>query len=305
MASIADAPTTHRLFTWGRASLALVLFLVSGGIAFALTNLTDLGKPTNSVAASPVFRLSGFHRIGTSLTHDFRPEVLMIGTQLGQDNFSAIERWPLVKALDQFGTFSGMKVAQQVCRDTKAGSACSDATYDWTHATYRSRYVTFIHKDLATSLDKPLDRLSRVELSLYNRYVRIRSSGSDPYDANNTANYALGRESTRGFPLVLVRNYLQTRSQIVTTGDFEQTLMGPPINGNPNFVNYYEYQSGYPFATIQRALRDGSFKPNPSLVPDVNAEANIITALICHADGKQPGRVCGRSVIRHLLPHVR
>jgi hypothetical protein len=27
-------------------------------------------------------------------------------------------------------------------------------------------------------------------------------------------------------------------------------------------------------------------------VQDVNAEANIITALICHADGSRPGKAC-------------
>jgi hypothetical protein len=35
-----------------------------------------------------------------------RAQVLFIGTQA--DIFSAIERWPMVKALEQFGTLSGV-----------------------------------------------------------------------------------------------------------------------------------------------------------------------------------------------------
>jgi hypothetical protein len=41
-----------------------------------------------------------------------------------------------------------------------------------------------------------------------------------------------------------------------------------------------------------------------SLIPNINAEANVMTALICHADGSKPKSVCGRPVIKSLLRHV-
>jgi hypothetical protein len=43
----------------------------------------------------------------------------------------------------------------------------------------------------------------------------------------------------------------------------------------------------------------------PTLISDVSAEANVITALVCHADHMQPKRVCGRAVIRKIVKHVK
>jgi hypothetical protein len=40
-------------------------------------------------------------------------------------------------------------------------------------------------------------------------------------------------------------------------------------------------------------------------VEDVNAEASIITALICHADGERPSSVCKRPTIEAILKDVK
>jgi hypothetical protein len=60
------------------------------------------------------------------------------------------------------------------------------------------------------------------------------------------------------------------------------------------------------FAQVQSALISGK-EPwsNSTLVADVNAEANAITALICHADGKKPASVCSRPAIKVILKHVK
>jgi hypothetical protein len=110
--------------------------------------------------------------------------------------------------------------------------------------------------------------------------------------------------SARTLPLLAVGEYLQTNSQVVLAPDFTRTVpitvtspSGQPIQAT--------VEAGLPFATVQDYLihdKDPSFS---HLVEDVNAEANIITALICHADGKKPEKVCGRPVIRTMLKHVK
>jgi hypothetical protein len=42
-----------------------------------------------------------------------------------------------------------------------------------------------------------------------------------------------------------------------------------------------------------------------NVVEDVNAEANIITALICHADGERSSNVCKRPTVEAILKHVK
>jgi hypothetical protein len=62
-----------------------------------------------------------------------------------------------------------------------------------------------------------------------------------------------------------------------------------------------------PFATIQRSLQTGQLTDRewPTLVRDVNAEANAITAVVCRVDGGMPQSVCSRPVIRFMLQHLR
>ena len=57
------------------------------------------------------------------------------------------------------------------------------------------------------------------------------------------------------------------------------------------------------FSTVQQALIHGRVAGSGprSLVPDINIETNILTALICHVDRLQPASVCNRPAIRQLL----
>lgn len=59
---------------------------------------------------------------------------------------------------------------------------------------------------------------------------------------------------------------------------------------------------GKSFASVQHALQQSS---SEGFVQDVNAEANVITALICHANRGAPHSVCGRPVIRSIVSHLR
>jgi len=41
------------------------------------------------------------------------------------------------------------------------------------------------------------------------------------------------------------------------------------------------------------------------LVSGINAETNILVALICHADGGKPSSVCAAHTVQGLLKHVK
>lgn len=93
---------------------------------------------------------------------------------------------------------------------------------------------------------------------------------------------------------MVIGSYAQTASQVIISGDFEAPsgplgVLGPPL----------------PCDTIQSALVTGKDPPLTKLVEDVNAEANIMVALICHADGRKPAKVCDRPAIRQILAHMK
>ena len=85
--------------------------------------------------------------------------------------------------------------------------------------------------------------------------------------------------------------YLEVGAQIAIVGDL------------------FQKQNTFPtsFDVVQKSLQTGRALGDveATLVPDFNEEANIITALICRADGSQPRRVCGRKAISKILKRVR
>lgn len=290
-------------------SLVVVALLMAASATLAhpiAPGVTQLGSPTNAVSTLSYFPLSGFHHVGKPLKQRGRPELLFIGTLHLDDRKSAVERWPTVKALEQFGTFSNVRAVERSCSWSHNGpvgpSGCSYPTFDWSRAQYRSNYVTFAHIDLLTAAGKPLQPLSGQALQLYNRYARIRSRRKhDPYDVLNTVLQSSYRGNTsRGLPLVATGGYLQTQSQVLAPGDFE--AYPTPL---PNGAQVYTAASTLPFATARDSLLHARNPAQAPLVEDVNAEANIITALICHADGKKPATVCNRPVIKAILKHVK
>lgn len=260
----------------------------------------NLGRPSD--VTPPYAPLGSFRHSGPVLRQHGKAELLFMGTSV--DSTSAAESWPVVKALGQFGRWSGLRAStsracmliqtsgvQVNCKLPEANAAfLAVPEFDFSHARYASRYVDFVSKDL---IDRALHlhaNLSRAELSLFNRYARPFGY---PGFRDAVWEAALGGSvvtSGRGLSLVAVGGYVETGANVVTVGDLETMVQNP-----------------LPFATIQRSLQRG--RPvggaSHSLVPDVNTEANIITALICHADHGQPKHVCNRPVIKGILKHVK
>jgi hypothetical protein len=261
---------------------ALALMLASVDQVHSASGVIKLGKPTSNVPSNAYFPLSGFHRIRQTATSGLRAELLVISDSALA---SGPERWPIVKALEQFGTLIALQPMDRPTFTLKAGTKTfpetAPSTLDWTHSQYRSRYLAFVHRDLqrydsGQETFVPFQTLNASERVLYREYAQ-KGSGGQP-----------------SLPLIAVGNYLQTASQIINGGDF-QGPAGPQNQPGPYLA----------FGTIQSALASAKDPPDNTLVEDVNAEANVITALICHADNLQPKKVCGRAVIKKLLKHVK
>jgi hypothetical protein len=299
----------HRM--WMAVLVVTALAAATAAGVYAVASVLDLGKPTNQVSTNSTFPLSGFHRLAQALAPSKgKATLIFIGTQFAPpqqgffyDQSSAVERWPVVKALTQFGSLSNISPLTRTCYLERSigQNVCHDPTFNWARARYRSTYLMFAHVDLVDDNGKLFQRPSSRELALYNRYVRVRHSQlkNDPYNVMNTifSRYTAG---SRQFPLIAIGDYVQTESQVLPAGDLEEILSGPPAPQGAISRN-----SGLPFDTIRQALASGQDPKLTRLNEDVNAEANIITALICHADGMQPGKVCDRAVVKTILKHIK
>jgi hypothetical protein len=290
------------------AMLVLLTALVPRGATAKGCN-GCLGTPTNTVSPNQYFPLSGFARMKGEKPPVLagKPEVLFIGTQLQdskfpQDETSAVERWPLVKALEQFGRFSGLERLPRYCftPSGKTQQYCDLESFNWHGARYTSPYISFAGRELLKTDATPLDSLSGQELALYKKYSRAKVPfyKHDPLHALTTV-LSGGTETTRQLPLVVIGNYRQTIDQIVTPGAFRKTFYGQIATPGESPPVYY---TGFSFTEVQGALAAGTAN---ALTLEVNAQANVMTALICHADGGKPKTVCGRAVIKTILKQVK
>lgn len=132
-----------------------------------------MGKPSNATGRDVHDPLGGFRRVGPTRYAGPRAEFLWIGSEAGQDGWSADQRWPVIKALQQFGTFSGLRAAPQRCDLVLGQHSCRVPTFDWSHAVYRSRYVSFVHRELLDSNSRDYQRLLPWEHKLFVRYSEI------------------------------------------------------------------------------------------------------------------------------------
>lgn len=273
-------------------SIAIPTFLMLlGGTALGAAPITNLGKPTNAVSSLDYYPLSGFHRIKENPHSHQLPILVFIGTLFDGDLPSVKERWPVLKALEQFGAFRGVRPVERTCKPWPGvpRDLCDIPTFDWSRATYRSQYLIFDHKDLLNAGGKYFQSLTRSQHSLIMRYAH--HAGGTRADPENVG-LSVNSPDARALPLVAIGGYMQSLSQLLSTNDFQEQVQ----TRSGEFIG-----SGLSFATIHDALVTGVNPAGTQLNMDVNAEANIITALNCHADHNQPMKVCGRPVVRRIL----
>lgn len=230
------------------AVAAAVLYVQSSNAAVAVTPASaDLGPPSSAVPASPT---GNFTRIDRVIRRHGKTELFYVGEMYCP--YCAAERWSVVKALSQFGTWSNLAA-------TTNGKSVENfgiiPTFDFMRAGYHSRYIALDTKDITDWNGKPLESFSLDEQGLFNRY--------DP---------------TGGTPMVLAGDHVMVGSGY-----------------SPSEIQ------GRSFGSVQRAMERGE---DTSYTRAINAEANVITALLCRADGHQPAATCTRPVIKRLAAQI-
>jgi len=233
---------------WAAAVVAIVLVVgafayyargtSSGGVAVAAT--ADLGPLT---AGKPAGAAGNFRHVSTPWRQGTKPVLMFIGAAWCP--FCAAERWPIVKALARFGTWSGLTVGQST--DGKGGFGVIPS-YDFLHATYTSSYVTFDGKEIADNSGATLQSLSADEQAVMDRY-----------------------DSAGSIPMVYADGYVMLGAGYVPT----------------------EIQ-GQAFSALQGQLQHSNAATS---IDHINAETNLLTALLCKADAQQPSTVCANATI--------
>lgn len=81
--------------------------------------------------------------------------------------YSAAERWAIVRALQKFGQWTGLKQTISAARDEPFLNL---PTYDFTEATYNSSQIDFVAREIENREFKPLQKLSKTEEKLVRQF---------------------------------------------------------------------------------------------------------------------------------------
>ena len=135
-------------------------------------------SPGSTPSTSPVppagAQLASFRKVfDQPRTADGKPLTFFLGGQFCP--FCASMRWPLVRALERFGTFSGLGEMHSKGGTDGFGSI---ATYDFAHATYKSDLVAFQTVEAADRNGNPLQQPNGDQSALINRFD---PNGSIPF----------------------------------------------------------------------------------------------------------------------------
>lgn len=81
--------------------------------------------------------------------------------------YCAAERWAVVRSLQKFGQWEGLKQTISAARDEPYLNL---PTYDFTNATYNSSHIEFVARELKDRDFKPLQKLLKTEEKLVRKY---------------------------------------------------------------------------------------------------------------------------------------
>lgn len=153
------------------AALAIVA-LIGYNLWFSPSKNTQVSQTTTQTTqASPQAQaktLGYFKKVSnTPVTLENKPYFLYVGAQFCP--FCAAERWSIVKALSNFGTWSGL--GSDTSADEEAGFS-RIPTYNFVNAKYDSQYISYAHKETADRNSKPIpgQELTDFEKKWFNQY---------------------------------------------------------------------------------------------------------------------------------------
>jgi hypothetical protein len=256
--------------------------------------LANLGGPTDAIF--PVQPLGLVARGAPNLHSGSRLKIVYFQRFVSAVNGDmlngqpgAAEAWSLVKALDQFGTFSNLSVLALPQQQLVPGTGATPGYWqtiqvyscDYRKATYRSPYLVFVHfDDLSTT--HPTFPTRPVYLHLPKAAQKLLAQADRALAGVRTARYFPG-------PPIIAGRYFREATDSLTNA-----FLLDPASAKP-----------YSFAGLQNLIRAGYAKHYSPVVYAFDAEANAITALICKADGMKPKSVCRRAVIQKLVKKLR
>jgi hypothetical protein len=186
-----------------------------------------------------------------ALTEDGKPLVLYVGAEYCP--FCASQRWPLVIALNRFGTFSGLTASHSASDDIFPDTS----TVSFHGSTYSSEFLVFQGVELATNERsgnryEPLEELTPAQEAVISTY------GAPPY---------VPEQSTGAIPFLDLGNrFLQTGASI-----------------SPELL------AGLSHDQIAAELRNN---PSGPVAQAILGAANAFTATLCALTDGQPGDVC-------------
>jgi hypothetical protein len=159
-------------------ALAAVLVANSGGSSPASSS----GSPAGGSVAAPSDVLTALTTVSPSIAEQVgsglsavstqpisgaphlltagKPTVLFVGGQFCP--FCAAERWSILQALSRFGTFSGIAEIRSSEDDLP--------TFDFSHATFSSKYVAFTPVESEGQQHEPLQHLSGTQEAIFEKY---------------------------------------------------------------------------------------------------------------------------------------
>jgi len=275
----ARAGNRHTLRTsiWTRFAVAaaiIVVFLTVHG--YASGDLADLGKPTNDVPGT-YDSLANFQTVNPALHVTGKVPITLYDTLW--DKYSAAGRWPIVKALGLFGTWSGLAKgasAQTATTGDLTDPAWTVPTINLTHAKLTSPYLTLRYRVMQKTVTGAHTRLPAAENAVFNRTLRL-----PPWQTDQRV----------PLPAVLVGRY-----------GMHGILVNPDDMTIVKIVQHPLTRRS--FEEVQHIWQTDDVATN-YWIAEGNTFVNIVAAYVCSQDGHKPASVCNRFAVKYISKRIK
>lgn len=173
--------------------------------------------------------------------------------------YCAAERWALVAGLSRFGTFSNLKQTESSTTDVYPGTK----TFSFYGSSYTSPYIVFTPLELYSN---------QKSSSAQSGYTTLQTPTSQQQTLISKYDQPPYSQSTGGIPFI----------------DFGNKYVTQGASYSPQILQ------GLSMGTIAGSLRDPSTTP----AQNVDAQANIIAAMVCQMTNGQPASVCSTAAVK-------
>ena len=273
---------------WQSAFKALTQRVVAKATAMPRNDLTAAAE---NALGSKRIGLAGprFLSGKPPLTKDGKPELFFAGSEACP--FCGVERWGMIVALSQFGTFSNLHLMQSDPLERPA-----DRTFTFFRSRYRSAYLSFVPVEVWSNVRKgfkllPLQPLTKSQNALVNKYDPPQQT---PFI--DVANRFVKVQSTVLPPLIANLSWTQVADSLAHPNTMTAQAIGGTAevltaelcvvtNGKPKSVCSTNVVQEYQAALPHLDGRGGGCPPAAADVRGAEAMPGISVSL---ADRKRP-----------------